>query len=137
MNNSRKAFSLIVSIVLLVLFSSITGLILSLSSESSTTTTKLYLYNQAKLYSMSGIEIALLMIANREKNSSTPLQELNLTIDNFKINILINYIGSYMTTEIYENNFSDTNGTVMVDAFVSTTNFNENITFHRRTVQKP
>lgn len=133
MNNSRKAFSLIVSIVLLVLFSSITGLILSLSSESSTTTTKLYLYNQAKLYSISGIEIALLMIANREKNSSTPLQELNLTIDNFKINILINY----MTTEIYENNFSDTNGTVMVDAFVSTTNFNENITFHRRTVQKP
>lgn len=133
MNNSRKAFSLIVSIVLLVLFSSITGLILSLSSESSTTTTKLYLYNQAKLYSISGIEIALLMIANREKNSLTPLQELNLTIDNFKINILINY----MTTEIYENNFSDTNGTVMVDAFVSTTNFNENITFHRRTVQKP
>ncbi len=142
----RRAFALIFAIILLVVFSTITGLIVSLSTDTSSTTAKVYLYNQAKLYSRSGIEMALLMIEDRERNDSNNcLQELNLTVDDsgikFNILVYINYIGSNLKcgtkNQIYTVGYPESNGTVMIDAYVSTVDLQENITFYRRTVQKP
>jgi hypothetical protein len=115
-------------------------MILSLSSETSSTASKLYLYNQAKLLARSGMEVAILMVENR-KLSDPCLEKLNIEDGDFNISLHLKYIGSNFpncnTALNTTLSYPDSNGTIVMDVFVQTKFKNENILFHRKTVQKP
>jgi len=134
----RKGFTLILTIFFMVVFSSLTAMILSLSADTGSTTYKLFLYNQAKLLARSGNEIAVLMIQNRPPENRC-LENLEIQDGDFNISINISYVGSGFKNckTIFSNSFQETNGTVIIDTSVSTNFKTENILFHRRTVQKP
>jgi len=134
----RKSFTLILTIFFLIIFSSLTAMILSLSADTGSTTTRLYLYNQAKLLARSGNEIAVLMIQNRFSDNIC-LENLEIQDGDFNISINISYIGSGFKNckTLFSNSYQETNGTVIIDVYVTTTFKMENINFHRRTAQKP
>jgi len=136
----RKSFTLILTLVFLVVFSALTSQILSLSANTNSMTAKLYLYNQAKLLARTGNEIAVLMIGNRPHGQNC-LEVLNILDGDFTTTLNISYVGSGFTdincknNTIFQNNFSETNGTVVIDVYVR--HNIEQILFHRRTIQKP
>jgi hypothetical protein len=134
----RKSFTILLTIIFLVFFSALTAMILSLSSDTNSTTSKLYLYNQAKLLARSGNEIAVLLIQDRPPEVQC-LKTLKLQDGDFNISLNINYIGKFANcpNTIFDNNFSETNGSVIIDVYVETNFEDEHIRFHRRTIQKP
>lgn len=141
MNLKRKrgGFVLIMAIGLLVLFSALTGMIISLSSDSYSSTGKIYLYNQAKLLARSGIEMAILMIEDRVPTDPC-LQNLEIIDGDFNISVEINYVGRYQNCDVPSIvNFvaDESNGSIIVDVYVRTINNGEKIVFHRKTAQKP
>lgn len=126
---------------LLILFSSLTGMILSLSTDTSSTTSKLYLYSQAKLLARSGIEIAILMVENRGDDKNC-LESINIEDGEFNTTVNISYIGVESPNckdknITFKNNYALTKGTILLDVFVETAFETEHIKFHRRVAQKP
>jgi len=136
----RKSFTLIFTLIFLVVFSALTSMILSLSADTNSMTAKLYLYNQAKLLARTGNEIAVLMIGNRPHGKNC-LEVLNILDEDFNTTLNISYVGSGFADNnckeniIFNNDFSETNGTVIIDVYVR--HNIERILFHRRTIQKP
>jgi hypothetical protein len=138
LKRDREAFILIITIGLLVIFSTLTAMIVSLSSETYSSTGKSYQYNQAKLMGRSSLEIAILMIEDRT-SSDRCLQNLNIIDGDFNASLEINYIGKYQNCNqapIFTAVADETNGTVIIDVYVRVKGSNETL-FHRRTAQKP
>lgn len=137
----RRGVTLIFTIFLLVLFSSVTAMIISLSSTTADTTNQIYLYNQAKLQARSGIEIAILMIQNRDKSKNC-LEELSVIDDekDFNTTMYISYVGDYWvncgTKNLFKTTSSESNGSLLIDVYVKHISSDRTI-FHRKSPQKP
>ncbi len=142
----RPAFTLISAIFLMVLIAVLMALSFSLSSQTTKQTGDLYLQEQGQLLAKSATEFALLAISGHENNVSC-IEQINLQYPQgapmFDINMTLYYFGNGLPATC--NTLSDSittpesNGTVMIDTFVSYTNpeNNETVRFHRRTIQKP
>ena len=137
----RQGFIMMFTIFFLVVFSSLTAMIFSLSSDIGSTSSKLYLFNQAKLLARTGNEIAILMVQNRPPENKC-LEILRIKEGDFNITLNIGYIGKDFpdcnsSNIIFDSNFTETNGTIFIDVYVETVFEAEHILFHRRTTQKP
>jgi hypothetical protein len=143
----RPAFTLISAIFLMVLVAVILMLSLSLSSETTKQTGDLYLREQALLLAKSSTELALLAISGHN-NSVNCIEQINLqypqTNPIYDINMTLTYLGNNLpcnTNHLLANTIqtTDSNGTVLIDTFVSYSDAdtNETIRIHRRTIQKP
>jgi hypothetical protein len=143
---SRNGIAMIMAIVAIVIISTIMALAISMTSQTTKSTTDVYLYEQSVLLAKSATEYALLKIA-QENNSTNPC---NVTSLNFKqennlydINVSILYVyttmcptasNSYTTVETEEQN-----GSILIDVAVSvtdTTVSTEPIRYFKRTIQK-
>ncbi|RUM44723.1 MAG: type II secretion system protein [Hydrogenimonas sp.] len=143
----RPAFTLISAIFLMVLIAILLMLSLSLSSETTKQTGDLYLREQALLLAKSSTELALLAISGNDWSSNC-IEQINLqypqTDPIYDINMTLTYLGNNLpcsTNHLLANNIqtTDSNGTVLIDTFVTYTDnaSNETIRIHRRTIQKP
>jgi hypothetical protein len=131
---------LIFTIALLVVFSAITGMVLSMSAQTSESRSTIYLYNQAKLFARSSLEIAILMVENRPQSSNC-LERLTINDDEkgFSSDIHFSYIGNLWHScgsSIFDNSYGDTNGSFIADIYVTHSSSNK-VIFHRKTAQKP
>ena len=135
----RRSFTLLLSITLLIIFSSIVSITLSISSETAQTTSKVHLFNRAKLLGRSATEVGLLAVGGYNFKGGNCLEKLNLNGDDlFTVEVYFNYIGYNCKNSIIKDSelkFNDSNGTVLIDVFVESKA--NNIRFHRRTFQKP
>ena len=123
----------------MIFFSTISAMILSLASDSTTLTARVFLYYRAKLLSRSATEIAILMLQNRNP-SDPPLEKLVMHNGNFNVTMHFFYIGKDFPAPhqpIFESSFSDTNGTIIIDTFIESVVGNSPVKFHHRTIQKP
>jgi len=135
----RKSFALILTIAFILIFSSLSAMILSLSTDSTALTSRVFLYYRAKLLSRSATEIAILMIQNRNP-SDPPLEKLIMHNGDFNVTMHFFYIGKDFPNSyqpVFENDFSDTNGTIIIDTFIESVVGNSPVRFHHRTIQKP
>ncbi len=139
----RKGFSLLIAIVFLVLIATISAISLSLSIQTVKQTSDLLLKSQAELLLRSGTEYAMLAMSGHDYSGNC-LENVNMTYNNmFDINVSIMYIGNGLptgcSTLANDINTSESNRTVIIDTFVTTTNdiALEPLRLHRRTIQKP
>ena len=143
----RPAFTLLSAIFLMVLIAVLMALSFSLSSQTTKQTGDLYLQEQGQLLAKSATELALLAISGHENNISC-VEQINLQYPQgsplYDINMTLYYLGNALpcnANHLVTNNIvtAESNGTVMIDTFVSYTNpeNNETVRFHRRTIQKP
>jgi hypothetical protein len=135
----RKGFTLIFSIVMLLIFSSLAVSLLSISSESADTSSKSFLYSRATLLARSATEVALLTIGSTDNNSSDCLKRLNIELPdddlNFRVYADFHYVG-YSSCDrnfIESVKYEDSIGTVLIDVYVE----GHGVRYHRRTLQKP
>lgn len=153
----KNGFTLVTTIMFLVLVATVSMLALSLTVMTNKQTSDLYLREQADLLLYSGIEFALLAISGHEINATNNncLNQVNARFpDNtnplFDINVTIHYLGSGLPTglvggvprcNILSNTVAtaDSNLTVIIDTTVSSVAgvTTEPIRLHRRTLQKP
>jgi len=143
----RSGFALLSAIFLMLLIGILMALSFSLSSQTTKQTGQLYLQEQGQLLAKSATEFALLAISGHD-NTADCIEQINLRYPKnapmYDINMTLYYIGSGLpcsTDHLLANNINtaESNGTVMIDTFVSYTDpeNNETIRFHRRTLQKP
>lgn len=137
----RSGFAMIMAIIVVVIISTIMAFSLSLSTQTAKTTTDLYLYEQAVLYSKSGAELALLDIA---KNPPCTQFTKNINFDGiYDVNITMKYVykglvcggdNDYFTTLQTD----EQNGSVLMDITVTTNPelTTEPIRYFRRSIQK-
>lgn len=142
---NRYGFSLLLAIVILVLIGTLMGLMLSFTTTTAKQTEDLYLKEQEELIARSATEYALLKISGNDWSKGeciNKIYDLN-GYKNFDIDITIYYFGKGLPSScnILDNNIytKESNGTVLIDVFVSTTDplSSEKIRFHKRTLQKP
>lgn len=139
----KKGFTLISAIIFLTLIASLSALTLALSSMSIKFTSDNFLKAEANLLLRSGTEYALLAMSGHEYNT-TCVEKIDISHDNFDINISIQYLGSGLpcsTSHIISNTLDtmESNRTAIIDTYVSTKTgiATEPIRLHRRTIQKP
>jgi len=142
----RKAFSLVTAIFLLILMSSLMAVMLTLSSQTLKQTGNIYLQEEAKLLARSATEYALLAIsAHKMDTKHKCVENINMhypVYPSFDVNVSIYYIGKNLPCDkshILDNNIStkESNVTVIVDTFVTSSDTQENISYYKRTIQKP
>lgn len=102
---------------------------------------------QTKLLARSATEYALLAISGHERNSTTKcVENINMKYPKsnptYDINVSIYYIGKGLPCDndyILDNNIStkESNVTVIIDTTVTNNQSDEQIRYHRRTIQKP
>jgi len=145
MNKQRKAFSLIMAIVVIVLMATVAMLIMTISGKMVKTTTTQYQKEQAVLYAKSYTEYAIMAVMANDRNTTTCLDNINATIDNYTIRTVISYIGNSdvsSCTNVISNSVvtSASPLNIMVDVFVSYPDPDHpndlNMTYHRRSLQK-
>jgi len=142
---SRNGMAMIMAIAAIIIISTIMALAIAMTSQTTKSTTDLYLHEQSILLAKSATEYALLKIA-QENNSTNPCKVTSLNFnenDIYDINVSISYIyttmcptasSSYTTVETEEQN-----GSVLIDVAVSvtdTTVATEPIRYFKRTIQK-
>lgn len=145
MNKQREAFSLIMAIVVIVLMATVAMLIMNMSGKMVKTTTAQYQKEQAILYAKSYTEYAIMGVMANDRNTTTCLDNINATIDNYTIKTIISYIGDSDVSSC-TNIISSTVVTpesplnIIVDVFVSYPDADHpddlNMTYHRRSLQK-
>ncbi|NOQ30371.1 MAG: type II secretion system protein [Helicobacteraceae bacterium] len=145
----RSGFAMIAAIVVIVLISMIAMLMVSLSTRTLKEVENTYLLEQAQLLTYSATEYTLLAISGHDRSGGTCVNQINSHYPNsinpvFDINVTIKYIGlgSLAGCEDYISSIltSESNATVLVDVYVNTNEalgLNEQVSFHRRTLQKP
>lgn len=152
----RKAFSLLTSIVVIVLMATVAILILNMSSKLVKETTAQYQNEQAALYANSYTEYAILAVTGNDRSVNC-LSTINSTIgapttgNGYRIRTHIAYIGtaaeigSCATTRKLSEAVTtlSTPLTIIVDAYVDYKEPDHHdsanapwITYHKRTVQK-
>jgi hypothetical protein len=144
----RRGFSIIFAIIILVLVAFISVLALSLSTQTTETTSNIYLREQAKLLAISSTEFAILALSGHD-HSVNCLNSVNIdttpfggVISKFDINISIAYIADSLLTSCSNSysglQYKESNLTVLIDTIVSSKNdIYPPIREHRRMLQKP
>lgn len=145
----RRAFSLLMAIMFIVLVSTIGMLALSFSTQASKQTSDVYMKAQAELLSRSATEYAMLALS-AHNISATPncIKSITATFPStsnplFNIKVDMQYIGKDLPSgcPILNNVIStvDSNVTILMDTYVSSKDglLPEPIRIHRRTIQKP
>ena len=138
----RSGFSLLLAIVVMITIATLMAFMISLTSTTAKQTTDIYASEQTKLLAKSATEYALLAISGHENNVSC-IENINLTYEkNYDINMTLYYIGNALpcnTSHLFANTIStpESNGTVIIDTFVTFNGSSEPIRYHRRTIQKP
>ncbi len=150
MRNQRSGFTLIVAIFLLVALSSMMAIMISYTTQTSSQTKDIYLKEQAQLLAKSATEFALLAISGHDRTATgNCVNQINATYSPdsgsklFDINTTIRYIGLGSIAGCSSLNgagaiaTAESNGTVLIDVYVTATDTNPPIRYHRRTLQKP
>ena len=145
-NKSREAFSMLTSIVVIVLMATVAILILSMSGKLVKETTSQYQREQAMLLANSYTEYAIMAVTANDRSVNC-LRTINGTANGYSARIEISYVGT--TAEI--GNCSNTRKlgivpagsitplSIIVDAYIDykdLDNADLTITYHRRTIQK-
>jgi len=159
--NQRKAFSMLIAIVVIVLMATVAMLIMSISGKTVRETTAQFQREQAALLAKSYTEYAIMAVTANDRNStgsgSYCLSDIDGTIgspddgEGYNIRIRIAYIGlasevnSCAGTRIFSNTVNTTESplNIIVDAYVEykepdhpDSSNAPYITYHKRTLQK-
>jgi len=138
----REGFSLLLAIIIMITVATLLALMISLSSTTAKQTSDIYVSEQTKLLARSATELALLAISGHD-NSANCIENINFTYEtNYDVNISIFYIGNALpcnASHILSNNIAtaESNGTILIDTYVTFKGASEPIRYHRRTIQKP
>ena len=139
----RKGFSLLTAIFVMLLIGSVLYLTLTLAAKSTKQTADIYLKEQARLLARSATEYELLKISGNNFSNSCYTGE-TYNFNGIDVNATIRYIGNGFDTGCALPGANaiqtiDSNGTILLDIVVSYTDpsTNEQVRFHRRTIQKP
>ncbi|WP_353661168.1 type II secretion system protein [Hydrogenimonas sp. SS33] len=143
----RHGFTLLSAIFLMVLIATLMVLAFSLSAQTKKQTGDIYMQEQAYLLGRSATEFALLAISGHDNNDSC-LEQINMQFPDgeplFDVNMTLYYVGNGLKCNaghLLANNIAtdESNGTVLIDTIVSYTDpaTDEQVRFHRRTIQKP
>lgn len=144
LSKQRKAFSLIMAIIIIVLMSTVAMLIMSMSGKMVKGTTTQYQYEQAVLYAKSYTEYAIMAVMANDRTVNC-LNTIDGSIDNYTIKTEISYIGDTNVTgcsRVLSNTVVNPNSplNIIVDVFVSYPDLDHpddmNMTYHRRSLQK-
>jgi type II secretory pathway pseudopilin PulG len=144
---SRRGFSMVMALIIVVLLAIFSTLILSNVSASRSNVVDDYHTIQSELLAMSATEIAVLAI-NGHDYSINCLDQINMSYPQgapiYDINVSLSYIGNgiagcthNVATNIATN---DSNGSVIVDVIVTKRDLGDGLgtlSYHRRTLQKP
>jgi len=142
MHSSRKGFSLLLAIIVMITIATLMALMISLTSTTAKQTSDIYASEQTKLLAKSATELALLAISGHN-NSANCIENINFTYQtNYEVNMSLYYIGTSLPcnqSHLLDNNIStdESNGTVIIDTYVTFKGSSEPIRYHRRTIQKP
>ncbi len=92
----RKALSLLMAIIFILIIGVIGGLTLQLLSTATTQTTNTYLYAQAQMLLQSARELAILVVSGHSiKDTNKCVKDIKINYnDTFDIAIDVHYIGS-------------------------------------------
>jgi len=141
---SRSGIAMIMAISVIVIIATILALSLALTTQTTKSTTSMYLHEQSILLAKSATEYALLKIA--QDGYCTHTNDLNFTQDSlYNINISIRYVydnlsnpctaaQTYTTVETDEQN-----GSALIDVSVTVSDVTvttEPIRYFKRTIQK-
>lgn len=156
-NKQRKAFSLIMAIVVIVLMSTVAALIMNMSGKMIKKTTIQYQKEQALLLAKSYTEFAVMSVmANDRNNTYTTgndcLEDIDATVGTYpygyRVRTRISYIGNNQfgqcaTTRVLSNSVVTPNSplNIIVDVYVEYLEADhpdtpKYISYHRRTLQK-
>ncbi len=160
--NQRKAFSMLTAIVVIVLMATVAMLVMSMSAKLIKETTAQYQREQAVLLANSYTEYAVMAVTANDRSINC-LSTIKGTVgnatasnpnDGYRIRTHIAYIGTAAVigplgnSNICDNTRklgtvaagSDTPLTIIVDAYVDYKDLDnpggQNLTYHKRTVQK-
>jgi type II secretory pathway pseudopilin PulG len=151
---SKKAFSMITAIFVIVIMASVSSLIMNVTSKTIKATTQQYQKEQAQLLARSYTELAILKVLFSDRNLTTFLDNFGAETDFHGYDVVVNikYIGNDTLipsscgashiTPTWTNNSSGFNKTVslVIDTYITYKDFddpsNRDITYHRRTLQK-
>ena len=138
----RSGFSLLLAIIIMITIATLMAFMISLTSTTAKQTTDIYASEQTKLLAKSATEFALLAISGHD-NTQNCIENINLTYEkNYEVNMTLYYIGNSLpisNCQKLSDNIStpESNGTVIIDTFVTFKGSSEPIRYHRRTIQKP
>ena len=134
----KKAFSLLLSIIFLMVMGIIGVMVMEFSSYNSTQVTSSFLDTRASLALRSATEYAILALQGHNFKNGL-LKEINLSYPLFRANIKYHYflIGCNGNEDCTEITTQDTNGTVLVYVTVESKNPSFHIRKVRVTLQNP
>jgi Tfp pilus assembly protein PilV len=153
--NKRKAFSMLVAIIVIVLMSSVALLILSISGKVVKETTAQYQREQAMLLAKSYTEFAIMAVSANDRSIKC-LNDIDggfgsdPTITNYRVRVRLAYIGnsgvnSCSSSRVLSNSVINTDSPlhILVDVYVEYRDPDHPnpsnspwITYHKRTLQK-
>ena len=126
----------------MITIATLMALMISLTSTTTKQTSDIYVSEQTKLLAKSATELALLAISGHN-NAINCIENINFTFENnYEVNTSIYYIGNNLPctpSHLLSNTIStpESNGTVIIDTYVTFNGSSEPIRYHRRTLQKP
>ena len=161
---SKKAFSMITAIFVIVIMATVTSLVMNVTGKTVKATTMQYQKEQAQLLARSYTELAILYVIHKDR-TITPNSCIETITDHFgasgnngyDIRMNISYIGNSTLLANCNNNIDNSgaigttatwvniggfNDTIsmLIDTYITYKDFDDpsdrNITFHRRTLQK-
>lgn len=133
----KNGFSLLLTLLIITLFSTLSIFIIELSNISTNIDTKNLLYTQADLHMTSTVNLLSQIDIYDESEDCID----NMVIDEkfFDIKLYFSYISKRKNcNNILSDNFDDniTKGMAIIDIFVKSKNDIYNITLHKRVVKK-
>ena len=126
----------------MITIATLMALMISLTSTTAKQTSDIYVSEQTKLLAKSATELALLAISGHN-NSANCIENINFTFEtNYDVNMSLYYIGNTLPcnpSHLLANAIStpESNGTVIIDTYVTFKGSSEPVRYHRRTIQKP
>lgn len=148
----KKGIAMIISIAFLIITAVLMSIMVKMTALTTKRTADVFFQEQAYLLAKSATEFALLAISAHDRDAHGCITNINIQYPTsgaqaiYDINTTIRYIGfnSYAGTcstnsFIDEISTSESNGTVIIDTYVTTStnvNITEPVRFHRRTMQK-
>ena len=147
----RSGFAMIMAIFFMIVIATLLSYMLSATAETGKRTINTYVNEQAQLLAKSAVEIAILSVSGKDRNSTTYpgcINQINSQYPEvnpiFDIQVSIKYIGLATTgcdslVGAESISTAESNGTMLIDVYVqnsSDLNLSEPIRYHRRTLQK-
>ena len=144
-HSQRKAFSMLTTIFVIVIMASVGAMVMSLSGKMVESTTTQFQREQSMLLAKSYTEYAIMAVMTNGDRTANCLNIIKGVFNPYTITVNISYIGdnTILTGTNCSNVLSNTVITpesplnIIVDTYVSYPNENDqNITYHKRTLQK-